>query len=185
MPTTVHLTRMSAKFLVDLVSHSGWSTKGVEDVYRGGQLLAELLPAYIPAPVDTDTPDPKAGMATIKESELAGHEEIVLLEPPVPGAITDKGDVDWSRMDRTEAESFRRKVKEHNKAWTTWCRVPIKPITLTDKQFETCQRVLKFYAPRPDEDKQKDREKQVPLRPELPNNEHTFVLLREFKLSAE
>lgn len=157
MPTTITLPRMSVKYLTEFLAAPGW-TKTVADIYIAGQVLSEKLPTF---------------------GEGSEHQ---MPKGPVPKALTTAGAPDWSRMSQIEATEFRQKLADHNAAMAIWGKVPLE-IELTDKQFNTCQACVKEFAtPISEEQRIKNREKQLPERAELPINEHSFALLSAFKL---
>ncbi len=168
MPISIKLNNMAAKLLVDYVSHSGWA-RGHEDVYRAGKLLSVVLPHFVSGGVPPSSPD-----------------DIVIPQVPTAPVVDERGEPNWAGMTKVEADTFRAVIREYNQSFIAWCRTILdKPIELTDKQLETCQRAIKYYAPRSDEEKQKDREKQIAPRPEIAPSEYMFLLLSELKLGAE
>lgn len=156
MTHTIKLPIMSVKYLVDLIASHGW-TKTLDDIYIGGQLLAEVLPKF-----------------GDNEGELKGP------QMPVPPALLADGSPDWSRMTQREAQDYREESNAYARSSATWARIPAVGFELSDKQLAVCQACIKHYAPRTDAEKAKDDK----ARRELPINEFTFKLLGALHLSA-
>lgn len=189
MPKSISLCNMSAKYLSDFISHPDWMEKGYEDMYLSGSILAEVLPRFEDTPMLVQSVADSAPL-TVTDGAAAST---AVLEPlyvpvlvaPVAPVLLANGEPDWSKMSRDEVTDLRTKITQHNTKFLAWCRTPLaRSLTFSDKQAEVVQRVLRFYSPRSDTDKQKDVDKQKKARPELPANEFTLQLLRAFSLSV-
>lgn len=148
---------MSAKYLVDYVSSSGWTSPGHADIYRAGQLLADVLPKF-----------------------GSGDGEIAMPDSPKADRLLADGSIDWSAMNADELRAFRAAVAQHNHNFTAWCRTPVVPFELSDSQVLLCQKALKYFCPLSPEDKAKQKEGQT--RPEIPANEYTYKLFFQLGL---
>jgi hypothetical protein len=169
MPTELTLNKLSAKYLVDWLAKHGWGV-GADDLYLAGELLADVLPTFGEGPGEIKVP-----------------------EVPRVSTLNKDGSVDWSRMTKAEIDDYQKRIGEYNQAFGKWAREPLpdpenpdraRIITITDKQLAVCQKMIRYFAPRSEEDRAKDREKQQPPREELPANEYTFRLLKQLKLGA-
>ncbi len=186
MPKTLNLTNMSAKYLVDFLTTQGWA-KDLSDIYVGGELLAEVLPRFID-PVAAEAASAPAVLPSEAELErlkaFPAHVDIVVPASPVPRAQQPNGNPDWARMTAAEADDFRAKSISYGRTFVAWCRVAVPPITLTDPQLATCQAMVKYFGPRSEEERAKDKEKGLAPRTEIPTNEFSFRLLTELQLAG-
>lgn len=182
----IQLTNMAAKILVDLISMSSWMEKGYEDMYVSGSILAEVLPRFEDQPVSQKSPQrddtPVDIPADIDSAPL--YCVVSTLTPPSAPVLDKDGGPDWARMTREETLHYRNEVQAHNKKFLAWSRTKLsKALTFTDRQFEVCQRVLRFYAPRSEAEKAKDQDAKRAPRPELTAGEFSLELLKAFNLT--
>ncbi len=186
MPTkSIALCNMSAKYLSDFISHPDWMEKGYEDIYLSGTILAEVLPRFEEKPAVLPAEEGSTVVEGASPPAALEPLYVSVLVAPVAPVLLPNGEVDWARMSRDEVADLRTKIAEHNTKFLAWCRKPLaRPLIFTDKQMDVVMRVLKFYSPRSEADKQKDADKQKKARPELPANEFTLQLLRAFNLSV-
>lgn len=175
MPKKINLVNMSARYLVNFLATQGWA-KDLGDIYSGGELLAVVLPRFL------DDPE-QSGSVTVKP-EYPAHIEIMVPQAPAPRVLLQDGSPDWSRMTPIEIEDYRQKMVQHNKVFYTWCRTAVPEFELSDEQLRVCQTVIRYYAPRTEEEKAKDREKGI-QRGEIPVNEFAFNLIGELNLKLK
>lgn len=176
MSKKIKLVNMSARYLVNFMSSQGWA-KDLSDIYNGGQMLAEVLPRFTDE--GSETRDTREA-----SPEFPARIEIVVPVAPAPRVLLPDGTPDWSRMTQAEVEDFRTKMTQYNSRFYTWCRVPVPEFELSDEQLRVCQTVVRYFAPRTDEEKAKDREKGI-QRGEIPVNEFAFNLIGELNLKLK
>lgn len=169
MSKKITLSNMAAKQLVDLLSNNAWATTP-DDVYRAGKMLTTVLPVFVS----------EREHASRGESTESRQQVIALPEAPATYVLRDDGSPDWSKMSPAEIAAYRAEVHTHNIKFNAWARKPIDEIELTDKQVDTCKKAVKHFMPRENQDKDKDKPRQV-----LQINEFTFGLLDALGMGDE
>lgn len=155
MGKTIKLTKMSVKYLTDFLAATAW-TRDHKDVFRAGQMLCDVLPAFLDS-VTFNTALPGTVLAP-------SDKEVVMPTNPIPPLRMPNGEVD-----QPEALRFRAEQAMYNREFMAWCKTPLPDLLLSDAQAATCTYCLKHFS-----------EKAL-----LPPNEYSYRLLSAFGLNPE